>query len=145
MKKQVSVLIVIVLCVISLVIGAAAGALVTFKIAGSMRPAPPYMTEGSVPRGGRPTEGMPEGGGQPGERPASPNGEPLIGEDRAKEIALEKAGLTADEVRFDRVELDRDNGGLRYDVEFRKDLTEYNAEISATDGSVLSWEVETID
>ena len=72
----------------------------------------------------------------------SQNDSALIGEERAKEIALERAGISADGVFFDRVELDRDNGVLRYEVEFKQGLTEYDAEIKADDGSILSWEVD---
>ena len=65
----------------------------------------------------------------------------LIGEEQAKAIALEKAGLpSSDGVRFDRVELDRDNGIWKYEVEFKKGFIEYDAEISATDGKIISWE-----
>lgn len=67
----------------------------------------------------------------------------FIGENRAKTIALEKAGLTANAVRFDRVELDEDNGIWHYEVEFTKDNLEYDADIKADDGTVLSWEVDT--
>ena len=67
----------------------------------------------------------------------------LIGEEQAKAIALEKAGLpSSDGVRFDRVELDRDNGIWKYEVEFKKGFTEYDAEISATDGNIISWEID---
>ncbi|MBR4075160.1 MAG: PepSY domain-containing protein, partial [Firmicutes bacterium] len=58
-----------------------------------------------------------------------PDSSAFIGEERAKEIALEKAGLSADEVFFDRVELDRDRNVYVYEVEFRKNRTEYDAEI----------------
>ncbi len=70
---------------------------------------------------------------------------PLIGENKAKEIALERAGLTAEEVIFDRVELDRDDGVLKYELEFRKGSTEYDVEIRADDGTVLSFERDIFD
>lgn len=66
----------------------------------------------------------------------------FIGEDKAKSIALEKAGYSADEVAFDRVELENDDGVWQYEIEFRKDKTEYNADISAKDGKIISWESE---
>ena len=69
----------------------------------------------------------------------------FIGEERAKSIALEKAGLSADNVTFDKVELDRDDGVWQYEVEFRKDRTEYDADIKAEDGSILSWDVDNDD
>lgn len=66
----------------------------------------------------------------------------FIGEESAKSIALEKAGLSADNVTFDKVELDCDDGVWQYEVEFRKDRTEYDADIKADDGSILSWDVD---
>ncbi len=69
----------------------------------------------------------------------------FIGEDKAKEIVLAKAGLSAEEVSFDRIELDRDDGVWRYEIEFGKDRTEYDAEIKADDGTILSWDVDSDD
>lgn len=145
MKKKVPVIVVIILCIVFFLLGAGTSFLAMQRMAPNRRPNSPYMTQGG-PRGEVPPEmGMPEDGTPPGERHARPGDEQLIGEEKAKEIALEKAGLTADEVSFDRVELDRENGGLRYEVEFKKELTEYSAEISAIDGTIVSWEVETVD
>ncbi len=69
----------------------------------------------------------------------------FIGEARAKKIALEKAGLSEKDVMFTKVELDRDDGMWEYEVEFRKGQTEYEAEISATDGKILGWDVDIDD
>ena len=66
----------------------------------------------------------------------------FIGEEKAKQIALDRAGLTSGGAYFDKVELDFDNGVWHYEVEFKKNLTEYEAEIRADDGTVLKWEVE---
>lgn len=66
----------------------------------------------------------------------------FIGEEKAKEIALKKANVTTESVIFDKVELDHDNGEWRYEVDFKKDTTEYDAEINAIDGSILKWEVD---
>ncbi len=68
--------------------------------------------------------------------------ETFIGEDAAKEAALKKAGISSEGVVFDRVELERDDGVWQYEIEFRKDRTEYDADINAVDGSVLKWEVD---
>lgn len=69
----------------------------------------------------------------------------FIGEEKAKKIALEKAGLTTSDVIFDRVELDRDDRVVRYEVEFRQGRVEYDAEIKADDGTILSWEKDLDD
>ena len=60
--------------------------------------------------------------------------------DRAKEIALKDAGLTAGQVTFIRSQLDRDDGRLVYDVEFYNSATytEYDYEIDASTGAIVS-------
>lgn len=69
----------------------------------------------------------------------STDGSAAITEDQAREIALADAGLTAEEVTFLKTKLDRDDGRLVYDVEFyTADYTEYDYEIDAADGTVLS-------
>ena len=69
----------------------------------------------------------------------STGGSAAITEDQAREIALADAGLTAEEVTFLKTQLDRDDGRLVYDVEFyTADYTEYDYEIDAADGTVLS-------
>ena len=69
----------------------------------------------------------------------STGGSAAITEDQAREIALAYAGLTAEEVTFLKTKLDRDDGRLVYDVEFyTADYTEYDYEIDAADGTVLS-------
>ena len=63
--------------------------------------------------------------------------------ERAKEIALNHAGLTASQVTFARADLDRDDGRLVYDVEFyTSDYKEYDYEIDASTGAVLSYDYD---
>ncbi len=69
----------------------------------------------------------------------------FIGDERAREIALEQAGISSEGVVFDRVELDFDNGKWEYEVEFRKDRIEYDAVIGAEDGNVISFETDRDD
>ncbi|MBQ2931707.1 MAG: PepSY domain-containing protein [Clostridia bacterium] len=66
----------------------------------------------------------------------------FIDEEKAKELALEKAGVGADGVKFDRIELDRDNGIWQYEVDFRSGDVEYDIDIKADTGEVLSFEKE---
>lgn len=68
-----------------------------------------------------------------------------IGEDEAKRIALEAAGLAESEVTALRVTLDDDDGRAEYDVEWYVGRTEYSYEIDAASGSVLSHEMDTDD
>ena len=65
-----------------------------------------------------------------------------ITEAEAKKIALDKAGLTENDVIFERTEKDYENGILVYEIEFRKGRTEYKAEISVSDGKIISWEID---
>lgn len=64
----------------------------------------------------------------------------LITEERAKEIALNHANLSASSVTFIKVKLDWEGGTQVYDVEFRKGLTEYEYEINAQTGAVIKYE-----
>lgn len=61
-----------------------------------------------------------------------------IGAEKAKSIALSHAGLTSSQVTFVKVERDWDDGRLTYEVEFYQDGKEYDYEIAASDGTVLS-------
>ncbi len=74
--------------------------------------------------------------------PQNVDAQNFIGEDKAKEIALAQAGISADGVVFDRVELDFDDSVWQYEVEFRKGSTAYDADIKAEDGTVLRWETD---
>ncbi len=69
----------------------------------------------------------------------------FIGEEKAKEIALEKAQLKAEDVKFIKVELDKERGVAVYEVEFNYGLKEYSAEIKADDGTIVEWDVEFDD
>ena len=71
--------------------------------------------------------------------PAGESGS-LISESKAKEIALDHAGLTAGQVRFVHVELEYDDGRWEYEVEFYSGNTEYDYEINATTGKILSYD-----
>ena len=80
-----------------------------------------------------------DGANSSGTSSQSTDGSTAITEDQAREIALADAGLTAEEVTFLKTKLDRDDGRLVYDVEFyTADYTEYDYEIDAADGTVLS-------
>lgn len=62
--------------------------------------------------------------------------------ERAKEIALQHASLTAADVTFVHAELDYDDGVQVYDVEFYMGNTEYDYEIDAATGSVRSYDCD---
>ena len=69
----------------------------------------------------------------------------LIGKDRAKELALKHAGLSGKEVSFVRVELDRDDGRMFYEVEFYSGSREYDYEIDALTGAVVDFDSDIED
>ena len=60
--------------------------------------------------------------------------------EQAKEIALQHAGLTSDQVLFLRSEYDIDDGVGKYDIEFNYNGREYSYEISTNNGDILSYE-----
>ncbi len=61
-----------------------------------------------------------------------------ITEEEAQQIALDHAGLTAEEVTFVRVHMDYDNGRTEYEVEFYAGNREYDYDIDAATGAILS-------
>ncbi len=76
--------------------------------------------------------------------PSSPvaDNSTYIGVEKAKEIALTHAGLTADAVRFAEADLDRDDGKVRYEIEFYAEGVEYEYKIDATSGQILKSKTE---
>lgn len=65
-----------------------------------------------------------------------------ISEDAAKAAALEHAGLAEADLQAVRIKLDYDDGRAVYDVEFLKDTAEYDYEIDATTGEILSYDYD---
>ena len=68
--------------------------------------------------------------------------EAVVKEEEAKEIALKKADVKEEDVQFIKVKLEKDDGILQYEIDFKKDKVEYSAEVSAIDGKILAWDVE---
>ena len=68
-----------------------------------------------------------------------------ISTDRAKQIALEHAGVSASSVPYVKAELDYEHGRLVYEIEFREGWMEYNYEIDANSGAVLHYEKDWDD
>ena len=60
--------------------------------------------------------------------------------EEAKEIALKHANLTSTQVSFVKSEFDFDDGVKKYDIEFYYNNREYNYEIDANTGRILSYE-----
>ncbi|MCD8382454.1 MAG: PepSY domain-containing protein [Clostridiales bacterium] len=66
----------------------------------------------------------------------------VIGETAAKEAAFAHAGVSESSVSKLKVKLDTDDGIQVYEVEFRTSSAEYEYEINATTGSIISYEID---
>lgn len=73
-----------------------------------------------------------------GNQAATPDAASLIGDAQALETALTHAGLTADVLTFSQVTQEFDDGFWTYNVEFFDGTKEYDYEIDATNGTILS-------
>ena len=82
----------------------------------------------------------------PATQPPAPQTQPeekkVISRERAIEIALQEAGLTKDGVTDLEAELDKERGGLYWEVSFETKTTEYEYDIHAEDGTVAKRETE---
>lgn len=67
-----------------------------------------------------------------------------IGQDAAKEAAFADAQVSEEDASRLRVTKDRDDGRQIYEVEFTAGNREYNYDIDASDGSILSTETEEL-
>ena len=65
-----------------------------------------------------------------------------IGTDSAKEIAASHAGYSVSEVTFSKVKLEEEDGIYVYEIEFKKDETEYEYTIKASDGIILEYDID---
>ncbi len=73
------------------------------------------------------------------------NGNSYIGEAKAKEIALNHAGVTASQIRDYECKLDRENGTVVYEVSFETNQYEYEYDINAATGKIIKSDKETND
>lgn len=68
------------------------------------------------------------------------SGQSLIGAEKAKKLAAEHAGLTVSQVKFTESKLDRDDGRVVYELEFRCGGDEYEYTVDACSGAILEAE-----
>ena len=80
----------------------------------------------------------------PAQVPSQPAENRLTSEE-ARDIALRHAGLTADNVKGLRVEFDYDDGRPEFEVDFRSNGYEYDYEIHAETGDIITWDKEWDD
>lgn len=64
--------------------------------------------------------------------------------EKAKKIALKKAGLTEKDGTWKKEKTDRDDGRIMYELEFISGEMEYDFEIDAESGSILEFEKESV-
>ena len=62
--------------------------------------------------------------------------------DEAKQIALDKAGVTAAEATFTKAKLDYDDGREEYEFEFFANGKEFDIDVDANTGRVVKFDVE---
>ena len=91
------------------------------------------ITDSAVPAAPAPT---------PQPEPSSPV---LLTKEEAEKIALDHAGLSADQVQRLRAELDDEQGKPEYEVDFRVDCWEYDYDIDAQTGEIRSWDKDWDD
>ena len=64
--------------------------------------------------------------------------------EQAKSIATSQAGFNVSNVTFTKTRYDFDNGMAKWEIEFVVNTNKYECEVSATNGSVLEFKVESI-
>lgn len=67
-----------------------------------------------------------------------------IGKDAALEAALQDAGVTKEEATRLKTSKDRDDGRMIYEIQFDANGTEYDYEIAAEDGTILTADTESV-
>ena len=70
--------------------------------------------------------------------------ETVISKEQAEKIALEHIGLTREQTHSIRAEYDHDDGTAEYDVTIYAGELEYELEIHAESGKILSYDTEPI-
>lgn len=69
------------------------------------------------------------------------NSNDFISKEKAKELVLEHAKLSNENIIWHKVELDIDYNINTYEIEFFHNNLEYEYEVNAIDGSILKYEV----
>ena len=60
--------------------------------------------------------------------------------EQAKQLALQKAGLSGQTVTWEKAELDEEGGISYYELEFTFSQSEYECEVDAGSGNILKFE-----
>ena len=81
----------------------------------------------------------------PSSNDSANNNNSVISEEDAIEIALEHAGFSESEVSRLHAEYDYDDGFYKYEVDFRQGMYEYDYEINAENGNIISYDKDYDD
>ncbi|MCU6732773.1 PepSY domain-containing protein [Diplocloster agilis] len=84
---------------------------------------------------------------QEGQSPDGVLSSGFIGEEKAKQIALANAGVSDADISYMKIKLDTHDGKTEYEVEFYSGNKEYDYEIDAVSGTILSidYDIENKD
>ena len=77
--------------------------------------------------------------------PTQAPSESYIGTERAKQIAFNRAGVSASQVKNLKVKLDMDDGRAIYEIEFDANGYEYDVDVDAVNGNVVDFDKDAID
>ena len=69
----------------------------------------------------------------------------VISQDEAKKIALDDAGVTESEASFSKASLERDDGIVKYEIEFHANGVEYEYDVAADDGTIINFKKKYTD
>lgn len=89
------------------------------------------------------TGAAPSGTSSSGTSSSGSGASSVIEESRAKDIALQDAGVSASAATFTQMELERDDGRWEYEIDFYANGTEYEYTIDAQSGTILKRDSES--
>ena len=134
MKKSTAIILITVILVVVLVVGIIIGTFLPRMIEEAKEEVGENITSPFDEEGSRPNK---KNIGK--ENPDSSSKENLISEEEAKKIALDYAGLSEETVEFAYAKLEKDDGIWQYEIEFRQGREEYDFDIDAATGEILSY------
>ena len=66
----------------------------------------------------------------------------FIGEEKAKQIAMQKAGVLEGELYGLEVEIEKDRKGIVYEVEFKSGIYSYSYDVDSVTGEIVDYEID---